>query len=193
MIIILIGKSSSGKDTVRKLLQKRGIASLVPVTTRPARSGEVDGEDYYFVGKVWFEFAIKRGLLVEHREYRTLVNGVDDVWYYGLTKSELSGMRKNRVYSVILTPDSAGKVVEYLGRENCVIAYVYLGDKERTYRAAARPGFDKQEWNRRLVADSLDFQNIDVRSPARFIQIDNSGTLEYLELGVDRLLDEIKE
>lgn len=193
MIIILIGKSGSGKDTVRKLLQKRGVASLVPVTTRPARLGEVDGEDYYFVGKIWFRFAVDSGLLVEHREYRTSVNGVSDVWYYGLTKSELGRVKKSKNYSIVLTPDSADKVVDYLGKENCVIAYVYLDDKVRTSRAAARPGFDRQEWDRRLVADASDFQNIDTRSPAKFIQIDNSGTLENLERGVDRLLDKIKE
>jgi len=193
MIIILIGKSGSGKDTVRKLLQKRGVDSLVPVTTRPARLGEVDGEDYYFVGKIWFRFAVDSGLLVEHREYRTSVNGVSDVWYYGLTKSELSKVKKNKNYSIVLTPDSADKVVEYLGKENCIIAYIYLDDKVRTNRAATRPGFDQQEWDRRLVADSLDFQNVDTRSSARFIQIDNSGTLEHLEQDVDRLLNEIKE
>ena len=53
-IFCIIGKSSSGKDTVYKgLLQRRelGLRRIVPYTTRPRREGERDGEEYYFVSQ----------------------------------------------------------------------------------------------------------------------------------------------
>ena len=47
-IVCLMGKSSSGKDTVYKKLLEQDAVSLqkiVPYTTRPIRAGEQDGVD----------------------------------------------------------------------------------------------------------------------------------------------------
>ncbi|MBR2037436.1 MAG: guanylate kinase, partial [Lachnospiraceae bacterium] len=51
-LIVLMGKSATGKDTIYKLLQadkSLNLQQLVPYTTRPMRAGERDGEAYYFV------------------------------------------------------------------------------------------------------------------------------------------------
>ena len=45
-IVYLMGKSSSGKDTIFKELLKEGTVAfqtIVPYTTRPIRAGERDG------------------------------------------------------------------------------------------------------------------------------------------------------
>ena len=50
-IIYLMGKSSSGKDTVyRKILQSKkfNLSKMVPYTTRPIREGEQEGVEYHF-------------------------------------------------------------------------------------------------------------------------------------------------
>ena len=50
-MIYLMGKSSSGKDTIyRRLLGRRkaNFKRVVPYTTRPIRMGETDGEEYHF-------------------------------------------------------------------------------------------------------------------------------------------------
>lgn len=45
-----MGKSSVGKDTVYKRLQKElKLNTVVLYTTRPKRDGEEDGREYYFV------------------------------------------------------------------------------------------------------------------------------------------------
>ena len=49
-IIYLMGKSSSGKDTIFKRLLSNtslGLKTIVPYTTRPIRSGEKDGLEYF--------------------------------------------------------------------------------------------------------------------------------------------------
>jgi len=50
-IYYVMGKSSSGKDTVYKKLMERhpGFRTIVPYTTRPIREGERDGVEYFFV------------------------------------------------------------------------------------------------------------------------------------------------
>ena len=50
-IYCVMGKSSSGKDTVYKKLkeQYKEFRLIVPYTTRPIREGEKDGVEYYFV------------------------------------------------------------------------------------------------------------------------------------------------
>lgn len=49
-IVYLMGKSSSGKDTVFKELMKEGtmdLRTIVPYTTRPIRAGEENGVEYF--------------------------------------------------------------------------------------------------------------------------------------------------
>ena len=51
-IFYLMGKSSSGKDTIYKRLMadtSLGLKNIVLYTTRPIRQGERDGMEYYFV------------------------------------------------------------------------------------------------------------------------------------------------
>ena len=50
-IYCIMGKSSSGKDTIYKKLvedPKLSLKRIVPYTTRPMRAGESDGIEYYF-------------------------------------------------------------------------------------------------------------------------------------------------
>ena len=50
-IFYMMGKSSSGKDTVYKEIRKElpELKTLTLYTTRPMREGEKDGVEYYFV------------------------------------------------------------------------------------------------------------------------------------------------
>ena len=56
-IVYLMGKSSSGKDTIYKhLLDSSEIElhTIVPYTTRPIRAGETDGTEYFFTDEAGF-------------------------------------------------------------------------------------------------------------------------------------------
>lgn len=57
-IVYLMGKSSSGKDTIyRQLLQDDSLhlKKIVPYTTRPQRAGEAEGVEYYFTDEAGFQ------------------------------------------------------------------------------------------------------------------------------------------
>ena len=53
-IFYIMGKSSSGKDTIFQEIFRRqtwNLKKIILYTTRPARADEKDGEDYFFVNE----------------------------------------------------------------------------------------------------------------------------------------------
>ena len=76
MIVVLLGKTSSGKDTVCNQLIQKGYKKLVTYTARPMRPGEVQNETYHFISKEEFKTLISKGFFAEYTSYET----VDDIW-----------------------------------------------------------------------------------------------------------------
>jgi guanylate kinase len=67
-LLVLSSPSGAGKTTItRRLLDRDPSLSLsVSVTTRPARPGEVDGRDYFFIDHPRFDAMVAAGELLEH-------------------------------------------------------------------------------------------------------------------------------
>jgi guanylate kinase len=65
------GPSGVGKGTLIKGLLERvpGLELAVSATTRPPRSGEVNGRDYHFLSSEDFDRRVRSGDFVEHAEY----------------------------------------------------------------------------------------------------------------------------
>lgn len=182
MVLILCGKSGSGKDAMAKNLVERGFKPIISSTSRPIRKGETDGVEYNFVTREKFEQLIEYDELVEYRKYNTLVGGVPDVWYYGIVKTALEDREK---YVVILDIKGAKEFIDYFGKESCYVAYISVPDDVRTERAKLRGSFDEYEWDRRMRADAIDFSDEQVAAIAD-VCIDNTGSLED---SVDELED----
>jgi len=70
VLFIISGPSGCGKSTLAKraLAELEGLVFSVSHTTRPKRTGEVDGEDYYFLSRSSFEQLIADNKLVEWAE-----------------------------------------------------------------------------------------------------------------------------
>lgn len=68
LMFILSSPSGTGKTTIaRRLLAEDGdIRMSVSVTTRPMRPGEVDGQDYFFVGQAEFDRMVEDEELLEY-------------------------------------------------------------------------------------------------------------------------------
>ena len=80
-IVYLMGKSSTGKDTIFKELLKAGtvgLKTIVPYTTRPIRAGEQDGVEYYFTDEKGFQRLLSEGKMIEERAYHT----IHGLWRY---------------------------------------------------------------------------------------------------------------
>ena len=67
VMLVLSSPSGAGKTTLsRKLLETNSAVELsVSVTTRPKRSGEVDGRDYHFITQGRFDAMVRDGELLE--------------------------------------------------------------------------------------------------------------------------------
>lgn len=90
LMLVLSSPSGAGKTTIaRALLAKDDQIQLsVSVTTRPMRSGEVHGKDYYFENKQYFEDSLHKGGFLEHATvfgnyYGTPKQSVDDITLSG--------------------------------------------------------------------------------------------------------------
>ncbi|NJN20059.1 MAG: guanylate kinase [Leptolyngbya sp. RL_3_1] len=70
-LVVLTGPSGVGKGTLLKRLRQRhpNLYLSISATTRPPRSGEVDGQQYYFLDRAAFEAMVAAGDLLEWAEY----------------------------------------------------------------------------------------------------------------------------
>jgi len=67
LLIVLSGPSGVGKDTVLNRMKGLEVPFhyMVTVTTRPRRTGESHGVNYYFLSEVEFQKMLKQGELLE--------------------------------------------------------------------------------------------------------------------------------
>lgn len=158
-IYCMMGKSSSGKDTIYKMLLEDAdlpVKTIVPYTTRPMRAGETDGVEYYFCDEARLAELEAAGKVIELRAYDT----VHGIWKY-FTVNDHQMADESRNYLMIGTLESYLKLCDYFGKERVVPIYIEVEDGIRLQRALdrersqAEPKYE--EMCRRFLADSADF------------------------------------
>ncbi len=156
MIVLLIGKSASGKDAILKRLVSDGtMQKIVTYTTRPKRDGEVNGIDYNFVSEHTFFDMVQQGKFFETRNYNTIdVSGNGTVWYYG---SKLMNSKTRVPYIAIVDVQGARDYITTYGKENVFVVYIDASDDTRSKRAIQRGSFNQAEWERRMKDDTDKF------------------------------------
>lgn len=159
-IFCIVGKSSSGKDTIyKKLLENSSLQlrRIVPYTTRPIRAGECEGVEYHFTTVEAMERLRDEDKIIECRSYETVYG----VWYYFMAKDSQIQL-EHYDYVVIGTLASYMKIRDYFGKDRVVPIYIDLEDGERLSRALRREKKQTQpryeEMCRRYLADAKDFQ-----------------------------------
>lgn len=158
-MVYLMGKSSSGKDTVYKQLLKNDslqLKEIVPYTTRPIRAGERNGKEYVFTNDEGFESLKAQGKVIEARAYHTY----HGLWRYFTVDDGNIDLNSNN-YIIIGTLESFVKTAEYFGREKVVPVMLEVDDGIRLQRALDRERRQEnpkyQELCRRYLADEEDF------------------------------------
>lgn len=149
-IVVLAGKSSSGKDTVAKILKKQGFHFIISHSTRPMRDGESEGDPYYFVDADTIQKMNDDGELLELRSYNT----VEGIWYYGINKENI---REDVPNLVIVDLHGVRDLKRIFGDDNVHTIYIDVDDYTREQWARKRGSFNKEEWNRRLADDNNRF------------------------------------
>lgn len=158
-IICLMGKSSTGKDTIFKRLLRRDdlrLKLIVPYTTRPMREGEKEGVEYHFMDEEGFQRLKAEGKIIEDRAYET----VHGLWRY-FTMADESIDLEHYNYCLIGTLEAYVRIRDYFGADKVLPVLIELKDGERLQRALNRekrqdnPKYE--EMCRRFLADSKDF------------------------------------
>jgi guanylate kinase len=164
-IFYMMGKSSSGKDTIYENLLHREELALKPVviyTTRPKRAKELEGVQYHFVSVERMHEMQQAGQVIELRSYDT----VQGIWYYFTADDESIDLEHDN-YLMLGTLESYRKMRDYYGAERVVPIYIEVEDGERLRRAMVRekkqPVPQYEEMCRRFLADQKDFSEEKIR------------------------------
>lgn len=184
-IFCIMGKSSSGKDTIFKHIRKDerlNLKEIVSYTTRPIRKNETNGVEYNFTDENTFHKLKEEGKVIEYRCYHT-VHG--DWYYFTVDDGEID---LNNNYVVIITLEAYSNYKKYYGEEKVEPIYIELDDAVRLKRAIEReehqekPNYD--EVCRRFLADNKDFSEENLKK----LGIEN----RFFNYDLDKTVDEIK-
>ncbi len=177
-IFVVMGKTSSGKDTIYKrvldsLTQSEGDVApktVVIYTTRPMRPGETNGVEYFFATEEELQKLREQGNVIEERCFHT----VHGPWYYFtvndgqidlenhsyLMINTLAGFEMIRAYYNKIKKASEAKTAEEQ-KDIVIPIYIEADPKERLIRyinresLQAKPNY--KEVCRRFLADEEDF------------------------------------
>lgn len=153
IIICIIGKAGSGKDTILKSvcnIAQNKVNPIISYTSRPMRQGEKNGKDYYFITKEEFLNKIQNNEMIEYTEF----NG----WFYGTALDCLSEEVPN---IGVFNPSGIEFLKQYLDLKVYTF-YITASPKIRLLRQLNReeePNVD--EVIRRYQADNIDFEVCD--------------------------------
>lgn len=178
-IFCLMGKSASGKDTLYNMIRdsRPVLKEYVMYTTRPMRTGEIDGKTYHFVTSGDLKAAEKEGRLIESRTYDTVYGP----WIYATVDDGQLAPEKES-FLMPSTLESFIRLRDYFGKENVIPLYVEVEDGERLQRALNREKSQKEpkykEMCRRFLADSEDFSEEKLRRAGITVRYINNNADE---------------
>ena len=179
-MIILIGKTASGKTLIREELIKKGYSGIITYTSRLIRKCEKQDVTYHFISEDEFKQKIDNNFFAEYKTYDTVFGK----WYYGSALEDLENASEKSV--IILTPEGYRDVIGKLSKKPISI-YIYANNSTIKKRLKKR-GDNKEEAQRRIEHDNEDFK--DVENMVDKIVYNNDGTdindvvdkiLKYLE------------
>lgn len=182
-IFYIMGKSSSGKDTIyNRIRSEENLLPVVLYTTRPMRENEENGREYHFVDRACFDKMKSEGKVIEERIYNT----IHGEWIYFTSKDSIDIEKGNCIG--IGTLESYVKIKEHFG-EAVVPIYIEVEDGLRLARAVERERLQTNpkyaELCRRFLADSSDFSEEKLKEAGISRRFSNEGEIE-------ECIDEIK-
>lgn len=149
-MLILTGKSTTGKDSISDELIKLGYKKLVTYSTRNKRDSDIEGITYNFISISDFLERFSKDFFLEFRYYNT-ENGI---CFYGSSKD--SYKKADDKTFCILTPSGLRKLKE--NNIPFISFLINISDKEILKRQVLRND-EPLEAERRFKADKIDFEH----------------------------------
>lgn len=174
-MLVLIGKTASGKTTLReKMIKEYGFNSIITYTTRPIRKNEVEGKTYHYITDEEFDKKIKEGFFAEYKEYNT----EKGIWKYGSAKEDLINSNKSNI--IILTPNGVEDIRKSLPEVDMKVIYIYSNLSTIKRRLFHRKD-NKDEIERRINSDNIDFKNADILADKIVYNNDENDIYEVID------------
>ncbi len=194
-IVYLMGKSSTGKDTLFKRLladETLGLKTVVSYTTRPIRDGEQNGQEYFFTDEKTYWELKEQGRIVEDRVYHTF----HGLWRYFTVDDGQTGQGEGN-FLMIGTLASYQRLKDYFGADKMLPVMIELDDGIRLQRALNREMAQEspryEELCRRFLADSEDFSEEKMAEAGITVRFQNDNLEECLSDIRAYLLQQLKE
>ena len=189
-IVYIMGKSSSGKDTIfKKLKEKLNFNTYIMYTTRPIREGEKEGVTYHYISNEKMQRYIEgkeKDKLIEYRTYNTVYGP----WTYATIADEQFQSDKNML--MLGTLESYEKMKDIF-KDELIPIYIEVEDGLRLERAIKRERQEKEpkyaELCRRFLADSKDFSEENLKKAGinkRFENIDLEKCIKEIEEEIEK-------
>ncbi len=153
-LFVLSGPSGVGKDAILERLL-RGVPNLVKsisVTTRPRRTGEEDGKDYFFVDEETFKKMIERNEFLEW--------AIVHSYFYGTPKNFVEKNLKEGIDVLLKIDVQGGLSIKKIIKNAILIFIIPPSLEELKKRLLKRDSEGKEDFNIRWKNVPLEISKI---------------------------------
>lgn len=191
LLLVLTGKTASGKDTIKQQLLSKypNLKKVITTTSRTARNGEVNGVDYHFLTREDFEQKVRTGEFAEYVEYGGNL--------YGTFKKELETALNSDVLWRI-DPSRAGEARDFLRRafpariaeeliQSVIVFYITVPDRVVLDRLAKR-AIPEKEIQKRMEDDIKIWQRY--KDSYDYVIENEPGKLDEAVNKITQIIDE---
>ena len=178
-LIGIVGKTSSGKDTIAHyILEKFGIKSICSYTTRPMREYEIEGVQHHFISDEIADEKINNEHLLAYtdndltgiRYFTTAEQIIDDIMVYIINPNGVDWFNKNADSAIV----------------KMITIYVDLDEKDILERAELR-GDNMDVTKKRLNSERDEFDKFrDSKQWNYYIKTDKPQA--YVETEIDGIM-----
>ena len=170
LLIVISGPSGVGKDSVLEEMKSRGLPFhfVITATTRPSRTDEVDGLDYFFLSQDEFAKMINEGELLE---YAVVYND-----YKGIPKSQVREALASGKNVIMRIDVQGAETVRELVQDALMIFLTPQNEDELINRLKKRNTETKESLKLRIATTRQEYKKI--------------GLFDYIVVNKDDLLGE---
>lgn len=185
-IIVLLGASATGKDTIAKhVSEKYSIPIAISYTTRPMREKETQGVEYYFISDEEMDRKFKNGEVIEHTSY--YIQSENVTYRYANVVEEFE---RGDYVLTILNPHGLYQFNKSQYKDNLVSIMLNCDDRIRLIRSLTRD--ENVNVNEVLDRYKRDCEDFIKRRPKTNYEIDTNKPLEEVFDDIDRIIEILK-
>lgn len=171
-MIVLVGKTCSGKTVLLQELKNFGWKSITTYTTRKRRENEPE-DAYHFISEEEFLEKMESGFFAEYSIYETVFGKA----YYGSAKADYENTTEKK--AIILNPYGLKAVL----KNKIEVTAIYLNATEQLIQQRLLKRNDNQkEAKRRLESDEYDFRDIERYCDLIINVVDDFSTKKFLDI-----------